>query len=495
MKRNKNLVLALTALVVLAIVSALGVAYYVAGATSTDSDLEHADRTEATTEESIGAGLLDFPKSRWPVAGIRIENVATKSLPQIERVTGTLALNEDRQAQIYPQVEGVAHQVPVRFGDHVVAGQTLVVVDSQQIGLAKLELIKSRLDSRLAEVDFQWETTVEANVQKLIVALQQNVPLAQLESKFADSDMGDYRAQLISAYARLYKSRADHDRLKGLSDKGITAGKDFLAAQSTLEADQATMQAMLEQTKFTARQRRIAAEQTFEKAKNAESTSELNLRILGINDTKNIGEQPPIDQESFSHYTITAPFDGSVIFKDIALEERVDPTSHLLTVADLSTVWVRANVFEKQVPLALKLLNQNVHFRTNSYPSQVFEARVFSIGSVIDDRNRTLPLTAIVDNSEKLLKPGMFVDVELPGNPITDVIAVPQDAIQDHENEMFVFVHLTDDQFERRDVKTGRSSDGLIEITDGLLPGEAIVVEGGFFLKSQMLSGLLAEDD
>ncbi len=495
MKRNKKHVLTLTALAVVAIVSALGVAYYATMSKSSHSDLEHGARTEATTNESTGSGLLDFPKSQWPVAGIRIENVTTQTLPQVERVTGTLALNEDRQAQIYPQVEGVVQRVPVQFGDHVVAGQTLVIVDSQQIGLAKLELIKSRLDSRLAEVDFQWEKTVEANVQPLIAALQQNVPLAQLEAKFADSDMGDYRAQLITAYARLYKSRADHDRLKGLSDKGITAGKDFMAAQSALEADQATMQAMLEQTKFTARQRRIAAEQTFEKAKNAESTSELNLRILGVSDTKNIGEQPPIDQESFAHYTITAPFEGSVIFKDVALEERVDPTSHLLTVADLSTVWVRANVFEKHVPLALTLLNQDVHFRTNSYPDQVFEARVFSIGSVIDDRNRTLPLMAIVDNSAQLLKPGMFVDVELPGDPIADVIAVPRDAIQDHENAMFVFVHLTDDQFERRNVKTGRSSAGVIEITDGLLLGEAIVVEGSFFLKSQMLSGLMAEDD
>lgn len=491
MNRNKKRFLTLIALTVVAIVSVLVLAYFLTMSKSSSSDRDQVTRTDATTE----SGLLDFPKSQWPVAGIRTENVSTQTLPQIERVTGTLALNEDRQAQIYPQVEGIAHQVPVQFGDHVVAGQTLVIIDSQQIGLAKLELIKSRLDSRLADVDYQWETTVEANVQKLIAALQQNVPIAQLEGKFADSDMGDYRAQLISAYARLFKSRADHDRLKGLSDKGITAGKDFLAAQSTLEADQATMQAMLEQTKFTARQRRIASEQTFEKAKNAEATSELNLRILGVTDTKNIGEQPPTDQESFSHYTITAPFEGSVIFKDVALEERVDPTSHLLTVADLSTVWVRANVFEQQVTLALTLLNQNVRFRTNSYPDQVFEARVFSIGSVINEQTRTLPLTAIIDNPRRILKPGMFVDIELPGNPITDIIAIPKDAIQDHENEKFVFVHLMDDQFERRDVNTGRSSNGLIEITSGLKAGEAIVVEGGFFLKSQMLSGLMADED
>ncbi|MEO8271014.1 MAG: efflux RND transporter periplasmic adaptor subunit [Aureliella sp.] len=389
--------------------------------------LPKASNVADTATDSDGlkktpSGMVKFAESKWALAGIRFAAVESKNIPQTQEVTGVLALNEDRLAQVFPQVEGVVHKVPVQFGDHVTTGQTLLVVDSQQIGLAKLELIKARLDRNLAETDFAWETLVEANVQKLIDALRKNTPLREIEGKFADSDMGDYRGQLISAYSRLYKSQADHDRLKDLSAKGITAGKDFLTAESALEADQATMQALLEQTQFAARQKRIASAQTCEKAKTAESISELNLKILGVTDTTLIGENSPKDEEAFSHYTITAPFDGSVILKDATLEERVDPTSQLFTIADLSTLWLRANVFEQQASLVETLLNKTITFRTSAYPDRKFEARVFSTGMVIDPQARTLPLTAIVENPDRLLKAGMFVDIQFPAATISDVL-------------------------------------------------------------------------
>ncbi|MEJ7593264.1 MAG: efflux RND transporter periplasmic adaptor subunit [Planctomycetaceae bacterium] len=490
----KSRIVKISTIVISAVALVAGWYVWSHSASTSPAKGETAAEDEAA-HEVTASGTVRFAESKWKVAGIQLAPVARTTLPQTQRVTGTLTLNEDRQAQIFPQVEGVVHQVRVHFGEQVTAGQTLAVIDSQQIGLAKLELIKARLDRRLAEVDFQWETLVEANVQKLISALKKKIPLRDIENEFAGSDMGDYRAQLISAYARLYKSQADHDRLKGLSDKGITAGKDFLTAESSLEADLATMQAMLEQTRFTARQRRITSEQTFEKAKTAESISELNLKILGVTDTEQIGESAPSDQESFSHYTITAPFDGSIILKDITLEERVDPTGQLFTIADLSTLWVRANVFEQQIPLVESLQGKAIQFRTASYPDRVFEGQVFSTGSVIDPQTRTLPLTATVENPDRLLKAGMFIDIDFPGQAVVDALLIRSDAILVEANQPFVFVHLGDDQFERRNVQTGRTGEGSTEINAGLREGESVVVEGAFFLKSEMLADQFADDE
>ncbi|MDA1049380.1 MAG: efflux RND transporter periplasmic adaptor subunit [Planctomycetota bacterium] len=73
--------------------------------------------------------------------------------------------------------------------------------------------------------------------------------------------------------------------------------------------------------------------------------SELNLRILGVSDTVGLAETIGSGGETVSHYTITAPFAGSIIQKDVVLEERVDPTAMLFTVADLSTVWVKVDIF------------------------------------------------------------------------------------------------------------------------------------------------------
>ena len=452
----------------------------------------NADDSAIDREE---AGVITLAKTKWDIAGIRLEPARRQTLQPVIRMTGKLALNEDRLAQVYPQVEGIVQEVPVRFGQVVAAGQTLVLIDSQQIGSAKLDVIKSRLATRLADVDYQWHQAVEANVRELIESLRNRVPLSKIDETFLDRDMGDYRAQLVSAYARLHKSQADFERLKVLSEQRVTAGKDLLAVKAALEADQATMQALLEQIKFTSRRSRIAAEHELERAKTAESVSKLNLHIFGVRETADLAETVASGGEAVSRYTITAPFAGSIIKKDVVLEERVEPTTQLFVIADLSTVWVRVDVFEQHVPLLANLESSTIRFRANSYPDLVFEGRIFSTGSVVDEQTRTLPMTAVAENPKRLLKPGMFVEVEMQGEPLTDVLAVPAGAIQEHENKRFVFVHLEGDEFTRRDITTGRAGNDVLEISTGLREGEEVVVEGGFFLKSQMLAEQFADED
>jgi cobalt-zinc-cadmium efflux system membrane fusion protein len=92
-----------------------------------------------------------------------------------------------------------------------------------------------------------------------------------------------------------------------------------------------------------------------------------------------------------------------------------------------------------------------------------------------------------------MLKPGMFVTVELPAPAQATVLQVPLTAIQEHEGRAFVFLHMGDDAFQRRDVKLGRRNAQGVEILAGLAAGDRVVVNGGFALKSRMLADLLAE--
>lgn len=462
------------------------------GSKATDASTD----TTVLGDEQFGASdRFTFPHTKWDIAGIEAQTAEKTTISQVVRVTGTLALNEDRLAQISPQVEGVVHKVPIQFGQKVRAGEPILIIDSQQIGAAKLELIRNRLDRKLAEVDHRWKESVAGGAFSLIKSLQDNIPLDQIEAKFADRDLGDYRSQLITAYAQLFKSRADYQRLRGLSDQGATAGKDSLAAKAAFEADRATMQALLEQIKFTANQNEIAAKQALEKARTAESISETNLRILGVSETASIGDKPPESDEQFAHYTLTAPLAGTIIAKDVTFREHVDPTSQLLTIADLSTLWLRANIFEKQVSLVESLVDKTVNFHTASYPDRTFRGKVFFTGSVIDPQTRTLPMTALVENSDGLLKAGMFVDIELPGEAIHDVLAVGTDSLLDSPSGPTLFVQVADETFEMRQVLTGASGGGLTEIKAGLKSGESVVVKGAFFLKSEMLADQFADED
>ncbi len=112
----------------------------------------------------------------------------------------------------------------------------------------------------------------------------------------------------------------------------------------------------------------------------------------------------------------------------------------------------------------------------------------------MDESTRTISMRAIADNAEHLLKPGMFVTVDLSGIAQQNALQVPLTAIQEHEGQKFVFVHRGEDQFVRRDIVVGSANESSVMIKEGLQPDESVVVEGGFILKSQMLAELMGEE-
>ncbi|MBI1311070.1 efflux RND transporter periplasmic adaptor subunit [bacterium] len=484
---------------IVAVVSALlgGAAVWSTVTPAGDSHLPNQsnDFAAPSDDDEPTSDAVTLPEVKWPVAGIRIETAQRSDIVASEWVTGTVALNEDRLAQIDPLVEGIVHDVKVQFGDDVTAGQTLAIIDSREVGQAKLELFRTRLATKLAVVDAEWQREIETNVLNLIGSLTEQIPIADIEARFTGKSMGTWREQLVSAYARLHKSRADFERLSKLSDQGISAGKDRIAARATFEADQALLQALLEQIRFTARQNRLTADQTLDQAQTAESISETSLRIMGLGDAAASATDPTTEGEAVSHYPIRAPFDGTIIEKDVVLKERVGPATQLFAIADLRTVWVTADIYERHMGTLAGLKGRTIRFRTAVYPDRLFEARVFSTGSIVNDQSRTLPMTALAANPEQLLKPGMFVEVELPDETVPDVLTVPATAVLDHAGQTFVFIHSREDQFERRDVAVGRSFNGRQEIIAGLNAGDSVVAVGGFFLKSQMLQGQFADDD
>ena len=137
---------------------------------------------------------------------------------------------------------------------------------------------------------------------------------------------------------------------------------------------------------------------------------------------------------------------------------------------------------------------RTVLVRSEVLPDRTFEATVFFTGATVDPQTRTARLRAVVDNSDVRLRPGMFVEVELPGAAASPVLQVPEASLQNHSGESFVFVHQGDETFERREVTTGRRSGGFIEVVSGLKPDERVVASGGFALKSRMLADLMAGD-
>ncbi len=443
---------------------------------------EHGEGEEAT--------VVTFAKGKWDVAGLRIEQVRRGTLSGTSWATGRLSLNEDRLAHIYSLVDGRVHRVSVQFGDDVTAGQTLAVIDSKEVGAAKLDLYKDRLDAQFAQKNNDWAQQVSINSQELIKTLTARPPLETIGEKFKDKPMGEYRQQLMTAYASLYKSKKDFERLKPLAIQNTIAGKQVLAAKTAYEADRATFQALLEQLKFTVRQQALLAEQKLQQAEQAVAASRSRLFILGYKqaDLQNI--DPVKEGEAIAHNNILAPFDGTIIGKNVVLAERVGPDTEMFQVADLSSLWVEADIYQKDLSKIARL-GDTLHFRSPNSDHD-HAAKIFYTGDILDPRTRTVQLRAMVDNPQRLLKAGMFVEVALPGESIIGVLIVPTSALQEVDGQDVVFVQTAEDQFETRHVTIGARSDGTAQIREGLKEGESVVVAGGFTLKSELMKGAIS---
>jgi cobalt-zinc-cadmium efflux system membrane fusion protein len=184
--------------------------------------------------------------------------------------------------------------------------------------------------------------------------------------------------------------------------------------------------------------------------------------------------------------SLRAPFTGEVIERNATIGEVIDPNKTLFTVADLSTVWVRADFPEQQAGRLKEGLTIDV--RVSAYPDQVFRGAITYVGAVIDPATRTVTARADVSNPDRRLRPEMFADVTV----MTDeqsMLSVPRAAVQQVGNRLVVFVVRGPRRFESREVTIGEPSADYAQVKDGLAEGEEVVTGGSYALKSEMLRG------
>ena len=212
------------------------------------------------------------------------------------------------------------------------------------------------------------------------------------------------------------------------------------------------------------------------------------LRLLGMDD-KQISSLERT-QTIRSQVSIVAPFAGRVIARDLTKGELVETTQKLFVVADLSMVWVVGNVSEKDISYLHRATispNQPVEVFVAAYPDEVFRGTVTYVGDVLDTATRTMQVRLALPNPDSRLKPEMFATIRVLSEPATDVLVVPEAAVQHDRDRSFVFVQKEPGVFEARTIKMGEKNGTSAEILEGLREGETVVKEGAFTLKSELL--------
>jgi len=442
--------------------------------------------------EELADRRIEFPRESWAAAGIAIEPAAVGPLEEAATLTGRITLNEDRLAHIFPLVEGRIDTVLVGLGDRVTKGQVMAIIQSREVGQARLKLVQDRLALGFARRKDQWHDAVAENTALLIDLIRRETPVEEIETQLADRPVGEHRDRLMTAYIEAGAARKNLERVRPLRSEGIVGSRHLYEAEAAWDSARATLQSLLEQLGQDTRQTAIMSRQAVQELETRVATDETALEILGFS-PEEIATIDAAQGEALAHCPIEAPFDGTVISKDVALLEHVGPTNQILGVADLGTVWLSADIYEEQLPLVATAGGQKVSFTSDAWPGETFTATIFYTGDIVEQESRTVAMRAVADNAAGRLKPGMFVRVRLPGASRASVLQLPRSALQEHEGRSFVFVHTGDDTFERRDVTLGRRAGGAVEIVAGLEAGEPVVSGGGFALKSRLLAELLEE--
>jgi len=182
--------------------------------------------------------------------------------------------------------------------------------------------------------------------------------------------------------------------------------------------------------------------------------------------------------------TLYAPYEGIVTMKMVREGQFIKGGMELLTISDISKVWVYADIYEYEMPWVK--VGQKARIILPYVGSEPIESTVSYIYPFVEPKTRTVKARFDIDNPDFVFKPDMYVNVRLESEPVADALTIPVEAVLHSGEKQTVFVALGDGKFEPRQVKTGmQNDDGDIEIVQGLLEGEHVVTSAQFMLDSE----------
>lgn len=309
---------------------------------------------------------------------------------------------------------------------------------------------------RLAHVTPRLSGVVQDVFKNVGDTVRKGEVMAVLESR----ELAAAKAAYFAARERVSLAQSAYEREKKLWEDKISAEKDYLEAKQALA-----------EVRIEAR----AAQQ--------------QLEALGLT-AEYVQRLSNGSGSSLTRFEVTAPFDGTVIEKHIALGEALEANAEAFTLADLTTVWVDVSVYQKHL-LAVRQGQEVVISAGAGMPDAT--GTIAYVGPIVGEQTRTAMARVLLPNSGGLWRPGLFVTVGVAVEQLTVPVVVPSTAIQIVNGETVVFVEEAG-AFKAVDVQVGRADSARVEIVGGLDSGLSYVAKGGFHLKAQLEKGSFAEE-
>ena len=301
---------------------------------------------------------------------------------------------------------------------------------------------------------FQVTPRIEGRVLELYVSVGTSVSKGQRLALLDSTTIGETKSEFLKTKTLVELAKANYEREKNLFDQKIAAKKDVLTAEAEYRKAEAEVRSLEEK-----------------------------LRLYGLSEAQILN----IETAS-SQLLITAPAGGVVIEKDISQGQVVETGKKILTISDLSTVWIFVDVYERDLP---KIRNgTEVTVSVDAYSEKTFRGTVDYVADVVNPETRAVQVRVKVPNPNRQLKPGMFATAtfEAPGSDSTKKAAyIPTTAVFDIKGKKVVFVEESSGRFHPKDVEVASVIGNQVEITKGLNEGDKVVTNGGIYLKSNLL--------
>ena len=277
--------------------------------------------------------------------------------------------------------------------------------------------------------------------------VKQGAPLLRIEA----SEFVQAQSDLLNTAAALKLARINEERKHAAYDSKGGSLQDWQQAQADLAA-----------------------------AENASTSAANRLRILGKT-TQEIAAIETARKTDAATYVV-APIGGIVTDRQVGPGQYIQSgaTSPVFSIGDLSTVWLVAAVPETDAPFIER--GQTVEVRVLALPGQLFKAKLTAIGAQVDPVTRRVPVRATLANADGKLKPQMFASFSIITSGDSQAPAVPEEAIVREGDQARVWVVAQNNTLTLRSIHTGRSSDGMVEVLEGLKAGERVVTRGSLFI-------------
>jgi cobalt-zinc-cadmium efflux system membrane fusion protein len=350
--------------------------------------------------------------------GLQVKPVATRMFPPVSVTDGKIALDDDLTTQVFSPYSGRVTKVFAHAGDVVAAGTRLFLVDASEMSQAENDLVTAA-------------------------------------------------ATLHTAGAQLDLARAAEQRLHALYLGHGAALKDWQQSR----VDLATAQGGLASAQIA-----LAAVRN-------------RLRIFGLPDEQiRVLETTRNLLRETASVTVRAPIAGTIIQRQIGPGQNIvgstasaGAAQAVFSIGDLTKLWLVANARESDAGSIH--IGDPVQVSVLAFPGQVFTATVRYVGASIDPNTHRLPVRAELDNSDGKLKPEMFADFEITTGQAAPSVGVPEDAVVFDGSDAHVWVaDPAKKTLALRAITIGRTSQGMIEVTKGLAPGESVVTSGSVFI-------------